>query len=229
MARTLNEVIGYLDGLVGSVPPDLSNRSLDGQCVALIKNLLSFLGAPNPYAARGNARDVANAYVNQGIASPSDGRLRVCVNPSMGGGYGHVWVDINGIANYESNGARALHATKNTRPINQARQIVNLDKWLISEPAPAPKPGTGLPQGFVWQRGTFYGNGGNRIRRDPDTSNPGNIVPFTWKAGAAQETDACGTANGYFWRSWIGGSGNRNYVATANASRTEGFGTFTPK
>lgn len=98
---------------------------------------MNFLGVPNPYAARGNAKDAANTYVSQGIATNSDGWLRVCVNKNMGliGGvyYGHIWIDLQGESNYEQNGRTALRVTKNTRPITQAQQIVNLDKWIKAD------------------------------------------------------------------------------------------------
>lgn len=136
MARTKQEVRNFLNGLVGQkVNPKCG--VYNGQCVSLIKALLEFLGAPNPYGARGNAKDVGDTLLREGIASKGNGWLMVCVNRSMGniGGvtYGHIWLDLSNEANYEQNGASALHTTKNTRPISQAQQIVNLDKY-IKEP-----------------------------------------------------------------------------------------------
>ena len=133
MARTRAEVRAFLNSKVGSVVPTKPSSNLNGQCVTLIKALMEYLGAPNPYAARGNAKDAGTNYINQGIGTSGKGWLTICVNPSMGGGYGHIWVDLAGEANYESNGAKALRTTKNTRPISQARQFVNFDKW-IKEP-----------------------------------------------------------------------------------------------
>lgn len=134
MARTKQEVRDFLNSKVGYRVADMSNADLNGQCVALIKALLSFLGVPNPYGARGNAKDAATNYVKQGIARNKKGWLNVCVNKDMGliNGvrYGHIWIDIDGEANFEQNGAKALSTTKNTRPITQAQQIVNLDQWI---------------------------------------------------------------------------------------------------
>jgi hypothetical protein len=104
----------------------------------LIKALLEFLGAPNPYAGRGNAIDVNDTLLRQGIADNGKGWLTVVVNRDMGrifengvwNNYGHIWLDLAGEANYEQNGARALYTTKNTRPISQGQQFVNLDKWI---------------------------------------------------------------------------------------------------
>jgi hypothetical protein len=130
MARSRAEVRAFLESKVNTRVNDKVNSSLNGQCVTLIKALMEFLGVPNPYGARGNAKDAGNSYVAQGIGTAGSGWLNICVNPSMGGGYGHIWVDLAGEANYEQNGAVALRTTKNTRPISQTRQFVNFDKWI---------------------------------------------------------------------------------------------------
>lgn len=137
MARTKAEVRSFLNGLVGQ-SVNAKSAPYQGQCVSLIKALLEFLGAPNPYSARGNAKDAGDTLVRQGIAKNSKGWLNVCVNRTMGriGGvtYGHIWLDLSGEANYEQNGARALHTTKGTRPISQAQQIISLDKYIKADP-----------------------------------------------------------------------------------------------
>lgn len=133
MARTKAEVRAFLNGKVGTKVVDKSNARLNGQCVALIKSLMEFLGVPNAYAARGNAKDAGDTYLRQGIAKAGSGWLNVCVNKGMGGGYGHIWIDLANEANYESNGAKALITTKGTRPITQAQQIINLDKYIKND------------------------------------------------------------------------------------------------
>lgn len=144
MARTKAEIRKFLDSQVGKRVVEKTNRDLDGQCVTLIKALLEFLGAPNPYQARGHAKDAASTYVAHGIAKNGDGWLRVVVNPNMGviGGvrYGHIWLDLADETNYESNGARALVTTKGTRPYSQRQQVINLDAWIKPDPKPTPKP-----------------------------------------------------------------------------------------
>lgn len=131
--KTEQEVVQFLEQQVGKRVNSKAGV-LNGQCVTLIKALLEFLGAPNPYAARGHAKDYATNLVKQGIASNGAGVITVVVNPDMGvvGGvtYGHIWVQVKGGANYEQNGVKALTTTKNTRPLSQGRQFVNLDKWL---------------------------------------------------------------------------------------------------
>lgn len=134
MARTKAEIRAYLDSLVGKVVPHPGYPDLNGQCVTLTKALMEFLGVPNPYAARGNAIDAGDTYIRQGLGTPGRGWLTIVVNRDMGyiGGvhYGHIWIDLLNEANYESNGARALTTTKNTRPISQGQQFVNFDKWV---------------------------------------------------------------------------------------------------
>ena len=133
MARTKQEVRVFLDSLIGQMVNEKCGI-YNGQCVSLIKALLEFLGAPNPYAGRGNARDVGDTLVRQGIAVGTKGWLNVCVNRDMGlidgVRYGHIWLDLSGETNYEQNGNRALRTTKGTRPLSQAQQIVNLDQYI---------------------------------------------------------------------------------------------------
>lgn len=136
MARTKAEIRKFLDSQVGQ-SVNAKSGIYKGQCVSLIKALLEFLGAPNPYSARGNAKDVGDTLVRQGIAKAGDGWLRVVVNRSMGviGGvrYGHIWIDLKNETNYEQNGSRALYTTKGTRPYSQREQVVNLDKYIKAE------------------------------------------------------------------------------------------------
>ena len=147
MARTKKEIEAFLNSQVGK-SVNSKSAPFQGQCVSLIKALLEFLGAPNPYSARGNAKDVGDTLLRQGIAKNGRGWLTVCVNRDMGyiGGvhYGHIWLDLQNVANYEQNGRSALHTTKNTRPISQARQLVNLDKYIKAD-APKPTPAPSAP------------------------------------------------------------------------------------
>lgn len=131
MARTRAEVRQWLDSQVGKSLPK-PNGEYIGECVSFIQQLLAFLGASSGNVAMGHAKDFNNGLLGNGLANNGDGWLKIGVNPSMGGGYGHVWVDLAGEANYEQNGARSRTITKNTRPLSQASQIVNLDKWIIN-------------------------------------------------------------------------------------------------
>ena len=141
MARTKQEVRDFLNSQVGQ-SVNAKSGVYKGQCVSLIKALLEFLGAPNPYAARGDAINYGDTLLRQGIANNGKGWLTIVVNRDMGyiNGvhYGHIWIDVSGEANFEQNGARRLYTTKNTRPIQQGQQFVNLDKYISGDNMPIP-------------------------------------------------------------------------------------------
>lgn len=219
MSKTKTEVRAYLDSKVGKKVPDLNNRSLDGQCVAFVKSLLDFLGAPNPYKPRGNAKDVGDSYLREGIAQNGKGWLQVCVNRSMGGGYGHVWIDLSGETNYEQNGARALHVTKGTRPISQAVQIVNLDKYVATE-----AQSSTLPDGVVPQEGTYEIHvNGLRVRSTPEIRDD-NIVASYNAGEKVNHYQGYIDANGYRWVVYKAKSGNWRYIARRSLDGKEVFG-----
>lgn len=137
MARTKQEVRDFLNSQVGQ-RVNAKAGIYNGQCVSLIKALLEFLGAPNPYAGRGNAITVDDQLLREGIAANGAGWLTIVVNRDMGriyengrwNNYGHIWIDLKDEANFEQNGAKALYTTKNTRPYSQGQQFVNLDKYI---------------------------------------------------------------------------------------------------
>ena len=219
MSKTKAEIRAYLDSKVGKKVPDLNNRSLDGQCVAFVKSLLDFLGAPKPYKPRGNAKDVGDSYLREGIAQNGKGWLQVCVNRSMGGGYGHVWIDLSGETNYEQNGAQALHVTKGTRPIRQAVQIVNLDKYVATE-----APSSTLPAGVVPQEGTYEIHvNGLRVRSTPEIRDD-NIVASYDAGEKVNHYQGYIDANGYRWVVYKAKSGNWRYIARRSLDGKEVFG-----
>ena len=143
MAKTRQEIRNFLDSKVGHTCIDKSDAGLNGQCVCLIKSLMEFIGVGSPYAARGNAKDAGDTYIRQGIGVSGKGWLTIVVNRSMGGGYGHIWIDLINETNYESNGARALVTTKGTRPISQGQQFINFDKWVLPDPVTPPQSNQG--------------------------------------------------------------------------------------
>ena len=153
--RTRAEVRAFLDSKVGTIVPHPGYPDLNGQCVTLTKALMEFLGVPNPYKARGNAKDAGDTMLREGIARNGKGWLTIVVNRDMGyiGGvhYGHIWVDLAGEANYESNGNRALYTTKNTRPISQGQQFINLDQWIGEDEV---KIGSG--DNWYWRFNRFH-------------------------------------------------------------------------
>lgn len=221
MSRTKQEIRNYLDSLVGQRVVCPNNRGLDGQCVTLVKALLAFLGCPSAWQARGNATAVASNYVRDGIARNGKGWLQVCVNHNYARGVGHVWIDLSGETNYESNGARALTVTKGTRGYNEAQQIVNLDQWVnFSEPQPA----SGLPAGVVPQQGTYHIKvNGLRVRSTPEIR-ADNVVASYDAGQQINHYQGFIDANGYRWVVYKGKSGNWRYIARRSLDGKQVFG-----
>ena len=112
--KTKQEIIDFLESKVGTKVVCVGNPSLNGECVTLIKSLMEFLGVPDPYKARGNAKDCIANYLKEGIAKPGMGFISVFSNKDMAKGVGHIWCNAgegNGTF-YESNGAKPLLVTK---------------------------------------------------------------------------------------------------------------------
>lgn len=131
--RTKQEVIDFLESLVGTEVKCKNNPGLDGQCVTLIKVLMEFLGVPDPYKARGHAKDCITAYLNEGIADKGTGFLSVFSNKNMGDGFGHIWCNAgegNGTY-YESNGAKTLTVTKGKT--YSYDNVCNFDKYITMQ------------------------------------------------------------------------------------------------
>ena len=88
-----------------------------------------------------------------------------------------------------------------------------------------PSNGTNAPQagsnGLIPQNAIYRATVNMNVRRSPSTS--GEIV-CTFTRGAEQRYDSYIDANGYRWVSWIGASGNRNYVARRNFATGEIYG-----
>ncbi len=112
--KTKQEILNFLESKVGTKVSCVGNPSLDGQCVTLIKSLMEFLGVPEPYKARGNAKDCISKYISDGISKQGMGFLSVFSNKDMGAGYGHIWCNAGEGAGtfYESNGMKPLTVTK---------------------------------------------------------------------------------------------------------------------
>lgn len=215
MARTKQEIRNFINSKNGQQIVCPNNRSLDGQCVTFIKALLEFLGAPSPWKARGHAKDYGNSLVREGIALNHDGWLRICVNPSMGKGYGHIWIDLKDETNAESNGAKALAVTIGTRPINQAQQIITLDNYVLPNSSNSTWPNV-MPQ-----NGTFKASVDRNLRHDsPD--GPVDEEPFS--AGATQKYNAYTDFGNFRYVRWTGRSGRTNYVAVKRLSDKKRYG-----
>lgn len=75
--------------------------------------------------------------------------------------------------------------------------------------------------GRVAQNGTYRATANMKIRRSPSLSGD---VAGTFTKGSTQHYDSYIDAGGYRWVSWIGASGNRNYVARRNLQTGEVYG-----
>ena len=128
--RTKQEIIDFLESKVGTKVKCIGNPSLDGQCVTLIKSLMEFLGVPEPYKARGNAKDCIAKYLSEGIAKPGLGFMSVFSNKVMASGVGHIWCNAGegDGTYYESNGAKPLIVTKGKT--YSYDNVCNFDSYL---------------------------------------------------------------------------------------------------
>lgn len=218
MSRTKSEVRAFLDSQIGRKVVCQNNRYLDGQCVTLIKALLNFLGAPNPWKARGNGGGYASRLAADGVARRADGWLRVCSSNRLGRPYGHVWIDLRGETNYESNGARRLIVTKGTRSISLADVIVNLDAFVLEDPKPVQSLGVRI----IARNGTFKAAVNRNIRWDSPTGTVGGV--FT--AGSTQRfTGYCDYGN-FRYVTWKGGSGHQCFTAIKRLSDGKRYGSW---
>ena len=135
--RTKQEIIVFLESKVGGGVKCIGNPSLDNQCVTLIKSLMEYLGVPDPYKARGHAKDCISNYLSEGIAKPGLGFISVFSNKDMGATYGHIWCNAgegDGVF-YESNGVKPLIVTKGKTYAYDA--VCNFDSY-IGEPVEDP-------------------------------------------------------------------------------------------
>lgn len=84
-----------------------ADGNLTGQCVTLVKWFFNDMipGFPNPFAARGNARDMGHNLVAQGLATevPFNERRRGDVICYEYGTYGHTGIQLSGGRVFESN------------------------------------------------------------------------------------------------------------------------------
>lgn len=128
--KTKQEVIDFLESKVGTKVICVGNAKLNGECVTLIKSLMEFLGVPDPYKARGNAKDCIANYLKEGIAKPGLGTLSVYSNKDMGEGFGHIWCSIDGTF-YESNGVKPLKVTKGKTYTYD--NVCNFDSYIEGE------------------------------------------------------------------------------------------------
>lgn len=86
--------------------PWKSDGQLNGQCVSLIQQYLPQC-LEQPAKPRGNARDWANTYVNEGLGTITDKPRKgdLIVFPNEANGYGHIAIFVDGRI-YDQNNLR---------------------------------------------------------------------------------------------------------------------------
>lgn len=96
---------------------DNSQGYLTGQCVSLIKWFLAEMceKIPEPFRARGHAKDFGNALVAEGLADQVGDLKRgdILVWPYDGGGYGHIGIYMGDGTVFEENVAPSGQRTAN--------------------------------------------------------------------------------------------------------------------
>ncbi len=96
---------------------DNSQGYLTGQCVSLIKWFLAEMceKIPEPFRARGHAKDFGNALVAEGLADQVGDLKRgdILVWPYDGGGYGHIGIYMGDGTVFEENVAASGQRTAN--------------------------------------------------------------------------------------------------------------------
>lgn len=130
------------------------NSNLTGQCVSLVQQYINQC-LNQPMKARGNAKDWKNSYVREGLGKivsvPRKGDLLV-YGESMGGGYGHIAIYVDGDRMYDQNNSthdnlkagysRIFGGYTVLRPntelieevVNTNKKLVlpaNVDKWRV--------------------------------------------------------------------------------------------------
>ena len=89
-----------------SYPASSADGDLTGQCVSLLKWFFAQMtDVPNPFAARGDARNVGKTLVAQGLAVevPYAQRRRGDVITTEYGTYGHIYLQLSGGRVFEEN------------------------------------------------------------------------------------------------------------------------------
>ena len=190
-----------------------------GQCVSLVQQYL-YQCYGIPYKPRGNAASfVPPEFVRvRGGLQPGD--IVRYAGASWNGGFGHIGlIDVNGKF-LDQNGTKRLAVAYRDQPFAGYSAIfrpIKRVRLYDAKPAPA-QPVHG---GRIAQNGTFSAYINRNIRRSPSLT--GEVVAV-FSAGAKQRYDSYIDAAGFRWVSWIGGSGNRNYVAVKRLSDGKRYG-----
>ena len=173
------------------------------------------------FKARGNAKDWAYNIPDGFTKLSSNVALKkgdiLVYGSNYGGGYGHIGlIDVNG-KYYDQNGIKRLAIGYRDnpfsgyicvlRPNNQKKLGLNADR----------------SGNRIAQNGTFTASVNNlNVRRSPSLS--GQVVA-QYDKGESVKYDSYIDNEGYRWISYVGKSGNRNYIARRKLDNSQVFGT----
>lgn len=204
----------------GSVANPAPNYKYKGQCVSLIQQYLYQVFGMQ-FKARGNAKDWAYNIPDGFTKLGSNIKLQkgdiLVYGSNYGGGYGHIGlIDVNG-KYYDQNGIKRLAIGYRDnpfsgyicvlRPNNQKKLGLNADR----------------SGNRIAQNGTFTASVNNlNVRRSPSLN--GQVVA-QYSKGESVKYDSYIDSEGYRWISYIGKSGNRNYIARRKLDNSQAFGT----
>ena len=204
----------------GSVANPAPNYKYKGQCVSLIQQYLYQVFGMQ-FKARGNAKDWAYNIPDGFTKLSSNVALKkgdiLVYGSNYGGGYGHIGlIDVNG-KYYDQNGIKRLAiGYRNNpfsgyvcvlRPNNQKKLGLNADR----------------SGNRIAQNGTFTASVNNlNVRRSPSLR--GQVVA-QYSKGESVKYDSYIDNEGYRWISYVGKSGNRNYIARRKLDNSQVFGT----
>lgn len=218
MAKSLQQFREWAVVTGGNIsnPTNVAASKHAGQCVSLIQQYLNQLFGV-PYAARGHAKDFTPPGFKAVTGALKPGDI-IRYNKNFGGGYGHIeMIDDTGRAlgqnrNWDKRVTRGGVMSGYTTIFRPTKA------FNVKTPAPA-NPGTG---GRVAQTGTFTPNRNMNIRRSPSISGQ---VAATLPKGWSVKYDSYIDREGIRWISYIGNSGNRNYVARRTLDNKVIYGT----
>lgn len=204
----------------GSVANPTPNYKYKGQCVSLIQQYLYQVFGMQ-FKARGNAKDWAYNVPEGFTKLGSNIKLQkgdiLVYGSNYGGGYGHIGlIDVNG-KYYDQNGIKRLAIGYRDnpfsgyicvlRPNNQKKLGLNADR----------------SGNRIAQNGTFTASVNNlNVRRSPSLN--GKVVA-QYSKGESVKYDSYIDNQGYRWISYVGKSGNRNYIARRKLDNSQVFGT----
>lgn len=188
-----------------------------GQCVSLVQQYLYLCYGVN-YAPRGNAKDFIPPKFHRVNREPKAGDI-VRYGANYGGGYGHIGMMTHNGEFLDQNGTVTMRVAKRSKPFSGYDAVFEPDN--PAQLFNAPQGGYKLPWGHVKQVATYEATATMNIRREPSLN--GEIVA-TLAPGEKVTYDSYIDVNGFRWVSYIGYSGNRNFIARRNFSNGEIYG-----